>query len=351
MMKNLKLSECKNRTGYSFRWAITNKCEGECKHCNRAGRYFKKDISYNYCLEILASFRTFLLKNNLIGQITFTGGDPLQRKDFFDILEVAYEYKKSGIIDRIGVAGTPLKITPKIAVKLKEFDISFFSLSLDGMEKTHDDIRKRGDFRQTLLALRHLKKAGIKTKINFTLSRINSDELEDCISLLVDKQVNIFTFGLLWPGGKGAELRSKMLTPLEYRDVLIRLINLFDKLPGDCNFKYEIIAPQEYHHLFARAYYELGRLDEYKKIITHKNYRSSAVEKPILKINEITKGKTINPLFFQKHYESWKKTEPAKKNADKFKKCSLCPVKQYCRNTVREKHNPDITMNRMCWVE
>jgi len=341
-------SDNQRQGGCLLRWEITRKCLLGCKHCSLRGRRFGKELSYNECLEVLANFRGFLHQNNLAGRIIFTGGDPLLRRDFLDILEAASEYQRNGVIDRIAIDGNASKITPAIAGRLKSAGISYYTFSLDGLENRHDSLRQPGNFQQTISALRCLKEIGIKTKVNFTISRVNAGELGDCLRLLINEGISIFTFNLLKPLGGGVNFKSDLISPLEYRTVLIELIGLLDEIPGISSyFRRSLLACD---NLFARAYYELGRLEKYRKITDSPDF--SPDDFPQGSIIRIYWGEPVTYDFFTWKYKNWKQemSRRIREASGKIEKCMPCPVKPHCHKTIRIGYSCDGVLNPLCWA-
>lgn len=64
---------------YSVGWAITNKCNLRCIHCNmNSGKELDDELKTDECIKIIDE-----LAKNRVQRITFFGGEPLVRKDFF----------------------------------------------------------------------------------------------------------------------------------------------------------------------------------------------------------------------------------------------------------------------------
>lgn len=210
---------------FTLQWHLTACCEQKCKHCymREEPTYLselKNELDINACFKIVddfvESFGPFCQKL----RINFTGGDPLLKEGIFDLINYA---SKRGI--RIGILGNPNLITPKIARKLKRVGVATYQVSLDGLAKTHDALRGKGGlFNQTLNALSILKKEGITTVVMFTLSKRNKKELIPLIKLLnKSKLVDIFDFARLVPCGSGRKLMKDLLSPKEFRNLLLEV--------------------------------------------------------------------------------------------------------------------------------
>ena len=72
---------------YSIGWAITNKCNLRCIHCNMdSGNKLGDELTKDECFKIIDE-----LNSKKVQRICFFGGEPLIRKDFFDIANYAIE--------------------------------------------------------------------------------------------------------------------------------------------------------------------------------------------------------------------------------------------------------------------
>ena len=80
--------------------------------------------------------------------ITLSGGEPFIRKDWHLI---AKRLSDKGVIPNIISNGW--LVTDDIISKLKESKVGTIAISLDGLKKTHDYIRKPGSYDRTIKAL------------------------------------------------------------------------------------------------------------------------------------------------------------------------------------------------------
>jgi len=196
----------------------------------------KNPLSYEEITKIIDKYVEFTDKWNLGRSISFTGGDPLLREDFFDILR----YCKGRSIT-IGILGNPFHITERTASKLERLGVSSYQLSIDGMEKIHDELRSKGSFKDTLRSLEILNKTNIKTHIMFTISKKNRNDLFDIIDFVAKNNIDVFAFTRLIPIGSGKSFLNDLFSAEEYRDLLLRV---FDK--------YRIYKERGYKTYFAR---------------------------------------------------------------------------------------------------
>ncbi|MBI4833211.1 MAG: radical SAM protein [Planctomycetes bacterium] len=358
----------KNKKCYLF-WEITSECGNNCKFCFRKDGTSHKDLSHGDCLKILNSYREFSKAYPLNANVTFTGGDPLLRGDFMDILEIAAEYQRSGAIKNIRILCNPDYINEEIARRLKSLSPDIICrLNIDGLETTHDFIRKPGGFKKTINAFRCLHDVGITAHAAFCLYRANAKELLDVIRRVISENISKFVFFPITPVGAGSNLENDLLLPSEYRKLLIDVLGLLDSLPGKHqNLKNGIIAGG---HLFSLLFYELGRWNEYLKIRgadkapeTNEQGIIFAVlpdgDVYLRRLIPIKIGRVPQDSF-RKIYESsdllrsLEDVPYTEKKKAEFAKCRACPAVVYCGQGIGCVHHTPGSIygpHRMCWVE
>jgi len=158
---------------------------------------------------------------NILPMINFSGGDPLLHGDFFKILNYA---NSKGI--KIGILGNPTYINPSSAKQLKDNGVTKYQISLDGLEGTHDKLRKKGSFEQSIKALSCLQKENIVTHVMFSLSKLNKDDLIPLMELMIKKEIDKFIFTRVSFVGNAKKIHSKMQA-LEYRELLLKIHNIY----------------------------------------------------------------------------------------------------------------------------
>jgi len=114
-------------------WELTLSCNLRCGHCaSSAGLPRKEELSLAEALELCDQFPLLLVQ-----EVDFTGGEPLLRTDW---MEIAAHLRELQIPVRMVTNGLLLKENVPL---LKESGIATVGVSLDGLENTHDFIRRR----------------------------------------------------------------------------------------------------------------------------------------------------------------------------------------------------------------
>lgn len=327
-------SQTQRRPYFTLQWHITGKCDQNCMHCYRFTDTYKRELenelSYEDCLKVVDDFSDTVKKWGIPGRINFSGGDPLLRDDFFDLIKYAREKDIAA-----GIIGNPNHLDFKTAKKLKELGIMRYQVSIDGMGKMHDKLRRRnGAFKDALRAIDILEKVGIPSVVMFTLSKTNANDLVDVINLVADK-CSIFDFARLVPVGHGEDLKDQMFSPLEYRELLLWVLEEYKKLADSgCRTHYG-----RKDHLWLLLYQELGLLKplpEDKELIYGgcsigmsglsilADGTVYACRRLPLEIGRVPEQK-IRDIFIESE------TLNDMREYDKIENCGTCELKQFCR--------------------
>lgn len=200
---------------FSFQWHITEACDQRCKHCYiyALGSHAQfKVMPLDDMRLVLSNISTFGRKAQCQPYLYLTGGDPLLHPDFKALLALL---RAQGI--PFTVLGNPYHLTDEMCQELKQSGCRQYQLSLDGLQATHDDIRRAGSFAETLRAIPILKRHGIAVATMTTVSRSNYKEVPALIDVAVEAGVDVFAFARYCPD---AGTRTLCCSPAEYRDMM-----------------------------------------------------------------------------------------------------------------------------------
>lgn len=147
--------------------------------------------------------------------IIFTGGDPLKRRDLFELLEYA---ANAGAGFAVSPAVTEL-LTPSALKRIKLAGASSISISLDGAcAETHDAIRGlSGTFDKTIEAIRTAVNLGLGLQVNTAIMKQNFNELPQIFHLIKMLKVRVWELFFLVKIGRGIKVDD--LTPRENESV------------------------------------------------------------------------------------------------------------------------------------
>jgi len=196
-------------------WNFTNRCNLNCLHCySKASLDATDTLSTQIVLETLPK-----LKEAGVKFIIFSGGEPLTRKDIFDIANAA---KELGIITYLSTNG--LYVKKSNALKILE-TFNYVGISIDGNEATHDYFRGlKGSFRESLKAVDLLNSYQLqKVGIRFTITKDTLDDLEFIFKLAEQHNIPKIYISHLVYSGRGLD-NLKMDISKEQRKKAVEFI-------------------------------------------------------------------------------------------------------------------------------
>jgi len=194
-------------------WNFTNQCNLKCKHCyqNATPSALTNELTTEEALKLVEQFA-----EADVTTISFSGGEPLFRRDIY---EVAGRAKELGIYVSIATNGT--LITKEVAQKLTKA-AHYAEISLDGATpQVHDSFRGTpGAWEKTIQGIKNCVEAGLFTTIATTATKTNLKEIPQLIELTKQNQAEgFFCFNFI-PTGRATEITNIDLTPTEREDLL-----------------------------------------------------------------------------------------------------------------------------------
>ena len=152
-------------------WNITSKCNLKCVHCyNDSGANTKSNEPTTQearaVLDDLAAFG--------VPSVLFSGGEPLTRKDLFELIPYAVD---KGLRTVISTNGT--LIDADKARQIKKMGVSYVGISLDGIGEVNDRFRGvEGAFDAAVAGIRNCMDAGVRVGLRLTLTKRNAQDIE-----------------------------------------------------------------------------------------------------------------------------------------------------------------------------
>jgi radical SAM protein with 4Fe4S-binding SPASM domain len=175
-------------------WNLTRRCNLRCIHCYAsASEDSARELTTDEAKAVIDD-----LAEMGIPLLLFSGGEPLLRKDIFELASYA---TSKGIRCALSTNGT--LITPEIAEKIKEAGFVYVGVSIDGMKETNDRFRGvDGAFDKAFEGLLNARDAGILTGIRFTVTKYNFKDIPAVIDLLAENEIPRFCLYHLVPSGR-----------------------------------------------------------------------------------------------------------------------------------------------------
>lgn len=192
-----------NRKPLFVCWEMTKSCLLSCKHCRAKAirRSLPGELDHDAGVRLIEQIREF---GEPYPALLLTGGDPLMRSDFMEIVKRA---KELGIYTAVAASVTPL-LSVETLNRMKELDVDIVSVSLDGASPgTHDTIRGvPGTWAATIHAIRNAASSGLRMQVNTTVMRNNLWELADVFHSVKEAGAIAWEVFFLVRTGRGALL-------------------------------------------------------------------------------------------------------------------------------------------------
>ena len=214
MPNNTILTDDFGRKHNYLRISLIEKCNLRCTYCMPAeGIALTPKKELMTAEEVFAIAQTFV--NNGVDKIRLTGGEPLLRKDFPEIIE-----KLAQLETEISITTNGILIDRHIEV-LKQFKVRKINLSLDTLVSAKfNTITLRNQFEKVIDNLHLLLNNNFKVKVNVVLIKgFNDNEIIDFINLTEFLPISI-RFIEFMPFAGNQWDRSKMVSQSEILDQL-----------------------------------------------------------------------------------------------------------------------------------
>jgi radical SAM protein len=185
-------------------WEMTQACPLACRHCRAeaVSTAHPGELTHQESMNLLREIASF---DKPLPHLILTGGDPLERKDIYEIIA---EARRLGLTVSVTPAATPA-LTVEVLEKLKAHGIDSLGLSLDGSTaERHESIRGvEGCFDWTVQAIRNAAEVGFPIQVNTLVSEETADDLPAIYELLKDIKIMRWSLFYLIAVGRGKELQ------------------------------------------------------------------------------------------------------------------------------------------------
>jgi len=204
-------------------WEVTQSCDLACKHCRAAAQPIPHpdeltNAEGKALIDQIADMH--------IPIFVFTGGDPLKRKDVFELIRYASD---KGVHVAVTPSATPL-LTREAIFKMKEAGLVRLGISLDGSTpEIHDTFRGLpGAWERTIQAIKWANEAGIPIQVHSTISRHNAHDLDNLCNLFEKLNIVMWNVFFLVPVGRGQ--LADLLSGEEFEQVFGKIYELSQRV-------------------------------------------------------------------------------------------------------------------------
>jgi len=209
----LRYRESEERPRPIVVWNCTRQCNLRCIHCyasagSRKSRTEMDTTAGKAFIRDIADFGVPVL--------LFSGGEPLMRKDLFELANFARE---QGL--RLAISTNGTLISEATARKISEGGFAEVGISLDGTGSINDHFRgKKGAYAAALNGIRNCIALGVRVSLRLTLTRHNYREIPAIFRLIEEEGIDRVCFYHLAYSGRGDSLRNEDINHVQTRGVI-----------------------------------------------------------------------------------------------------------------------------------
>lgn len=199
-------------------WEITLACDLACRHCgSRAGKARPDELDTEQALDLARQ-----LIDLGIREVTLIGGEAYLRSDWLQIVEL---FANAGVAVSMTTGGRGL--SEEVARAAADAGLRAVSVSLDGMEETHDRLRGvKGSFHSALSAMAQARKAGLTVYNNTQINRLSLPDLPELLETIIEHGCKSWQIMLTVPMGRAVDEPEVLLQPYELVEVFPVLADL-----------------------------------------------------------------------------------------------------------------------------
>jgi len=211
---------------FTIAWEVTRACAFACVHCRANAQHQRdsRELNTDEALRLIDRIKDF---GNPI--LIFTGGDPMMRRDLFDLIAHATQ---KGLRCSLTPTATALPTFERLE-QAKQAGIRRIALSLDApTAAVHDAFRQvLGSWDRTMNILRNAQAAGISAQVNTTVSAFNVNLLPDMLPFI--QEVNAVQWSVFFLVPTGRAQIVWMISPEEHERLFNWLYDLSKTAPFD----------------------------------------------------------------------------------------------------------------------
>ena len=210
-------------------WELTYACNLACAHClSSSGRRDPAELTTEEAMALIDEIAAMQ-----IFYINIGGGEPMIRRDFFELVEHAV-HRRVGV--KFSTNGT--RIDAAAAKRLANTDYLDIQISVDGADQaTNDRLRGAGSYAAARRAMDHLRDAAFGPfKISVVMTRDNVEQLDAFEELAAGYGAQL-RLTRLRPSGRGVDVWADLHPTLEQNRRLYHwLVERPNVLTGDSFF-------------------------------------------------------------------------------------------------------------------
>ena len=180
------LTDTHGRKHNYLRISLSEKCNLRCTYCMPHDGIPLSPRANLMSADEIQSFAKVFVENG-VDKIRLTGGEPLVRKDFSDILE-----RLAKLPVKLSITTNAL-LTHRFIADFKKYGLKDINVSLDSLNaEKFKFITRRDQYKKAFTNIEQLIKEGFNVKINAVLMKnFNEDEIVEFIKLTKERDINV----------------------------------------------------------------------------------------------------------------------------------------------------------------
>lgn len=319
---------------------LTLRCNERCLHCGSScGDIKAPEMSFSDYQRVLTEIREDFDLSRL--QLCITGGEPLLRRDFFDIMSMARDLGFNW-----GMTSNGTLIDRETAQKLSACGMATISVSIDGLPETHDAFRRTpGGYAKAMAGIENLLRVGGFKAVQVTtvVNHENIRELPALYEIMLGLDIDSWRVIGVEPIGR-ALVRPELLLTAEDRRYLFGFIRekRSENMPVTYGCSHYLGTKLEGE---VRDFYFLCCAGIYTGSIMSDGSIGACLD--IERRPETVQGNIYNDRFS----DVWKnrfrlfRRDFSELNAD----CSACSEREFCAGGSRHSWDYDRNCQRVCF--
>jgi radical SAM enzyme (rSAM/lipoprotein system) len=198
-------------------WECTLRCNLHCLHCGSdcSASSTTKDLPFEDFLNAILPLHKIYERDSIT--VAITGGEPLLRED---LPECGRQLRKNGF--RWGIVTNGYDYTPEIHNKLLAAGMGSITVSLDGLEATHNWLRANDQSFQRAVSAISLVTSSSRLIYDIVtcVNQKNIHELEVIKEFLISQKVIAWRLFSIAPIGRAAGSNDMHLNPQQFRQLM-----------------------------------------------------------------------------------------------------------------------------------
>lgn len=202
-------------------WEVTLKCDLKCAHCgSRAGKARTRELTTEECFSLIDQLAHLGCR-----EVTIIGGEAYLRKDWVELIR---RVRERGMDSTMTSGGRNL--TEERVKAAADAGLQGVSISVDGLEATHDRIRGfRGSWRAAKEAVARLKRHGVTVGCNTQINALSWRELPQIMDTIIDAGATHWQVQLTVAMGNAVDHPELLLQPYELDEMYPMLAELYEQ--------------------------------------------------------------------------------------------------------------------------